>query len=63
MTSLTHFFRESLRSNFGPTVFFIISGVIAAAFIGYLIYDSIRIAAENARRRKLHSHERQTHSH
>lgn len=52
MEPILNFFKENLRHNFVPTVFMIVAGAIAAVFIGYLIFDSIKNVITNARRKK-----------
>lgn len=63
MESFTHFIRDSLRTNFGPTVFLFVSALIAAVFIGYLIVDAIRNSLANARRKRHLREEHRSSSH
>ena len=58
MSSYLQIFRESLRNNFGPTVFMIVVGVIAFVFISFLILDYVKTLVQAARRRKRHRENR-----
>lgn len=57
MDHLLQFFRESLRDNFGATVFSIVMSAIAAIFVAYLIFDGVKTFVQNARRKKMHREE------
>ncbi len=52
MAHFSEFFRDNLRNNFAPTMFLLVTGVIAALFIGYLLIDFVKTRMLIARRKK-----------
>jgi len=54
MSSTLQIFRESLRNNFGPTVFMIVVGVIAFVFVTFLVVDYVKTLLAASRRKKRH---------
>lgn len=58
MTALQQFVRESFRHDFAASMFFLISGLVATAFIGYLLLDFFKSASHSLQRRKKHRHPR-----
>lgn len=58
MAHFLGFFRDNLRNNFAPTMFLLVTGVIAVLFIGYLIIDYVKTLILISRRKKMHREDR-----
>jgi len=43
MSALLQVLKESFRDNFASAIFLLVVGVIALAFIGYLVIDYVRM--------------------
>jgi hypothetical protein len=61
MSEILPFLRDSLRTNFGATVFSIVMGFIGVIFVGYLTIDGIKTLVQNSRRKKMHREEHNVH--